>query len=123
MIVYIAAPWACREVAQIVARQVRAADIEVNSRWLYFPGDSRDPAVLRREAFNDYADVRAAHALLLLNLEKSEGKAVEQGLALAYGMPIVAVGSPTNVFHHLPAYTWVTSVDTAIAALKRLDGM
>jgi hypothetical protein len=64
--------------------------------------------VLRREAQHDWDDVKAADVLVVLNYEKSEGKATEQGLALAMGKKIIGVGKPgNNIFHYLPHYTWV----------------
>src|ERR1700681_2522273 len=53
-----------------------------------------------------------------LNLESSEGKAVEQGIALGAGIPIVGVGVPgSNVFQHLPEYTWVADLDALVEYL------
>jgi hypothetical protein len=69
----------------------------------------------------DKRGVKMADVLLLINSAKSEGKAVEQGLAIAYGIPIIAVGVrgvlSKNVFHYLDDYTWTQSVDDALKVM------
>ena len=91
-----------------MATRLTEAGFEVTSRWLRDHGDSTDPLVLRREAQADWDDVKSADVLVVLNIRKSEGKATEQGLALAHGKKIIGVGLPgNNIFHHLPHYTWV----------------
>jgi hypothetical protein len=56
--------------------------------------------------------------LVVLNLEKSEGKAVETGIALMNNIPIVSVGTRSNIFQTLAIE--VETVQEAIAALDRL---
>lgn len=115
---YIASPWQERLVARSVREKCRAAGIEVTSRWLDFPGDSHDPKVFQEEALNDYDDVRRADVLLLLNLQKrgeeTSGKAVETGMALAWGKAVFMVGEPSNIFHYLPGVRRFEFVDDAI---------
>ena len=120
--VYIAAPWIERPRAVAAAARLRESHIEVTSRWHDIHGDSHDPVVLKREAQHDWDDIRSADALLLLNLSKSEGKAVEQGIALEHGIPIVAIGDRTNVFHYLDGqYTFVDTIGQAIDALPYFE--
>ena len=112
--VYVAGPWARRHTAKIVAAQVRAGHW-VTSRW-----HDLDAGLLPAddvEAAHDVKDIWAADTLLLLNLEKSEGKAVETGLALAWNLRIIVVGERSNVFHHLPHIILVDSVAAALALL------
>lgn len=118
MIVYVAAPWAHRIEACAAADQLTAAGHVVTSRWLRGHADTTDPARLRQEAENDWDDVNACQILVLLNMEKSEGKAVEQGIALANNKRIIAVGEPSNVFHHLFQYEWVPTLQDAIKSLS-----
>jgi hypothetical protein len=50
----------------------------------------------------------------------SEGKAVEQGIALGLGIPIISIGTlgeVKNIFHFLPDYIWVKNEEQAIKAL------
>lgn len=119
--VYVAAPWKHREAALAIAERVGAVDgITITSRWLVEHGNATDPAELAAEAVHDLEDLYKSHAVLLLNIEQSEGKAVEQGVALALQMYIVAIGKPSNVFHHLPDYIWVDTVEEAIIELLKI---
>lgn len=119
MRIYIAAPWVRRREARLASEIVEAAGHQVVSRWLTVHGGNDDPAVLAREAQNDIDDVRAVEALILLNYQKSEGKAVETGIALALAMPIIVVGKPTNIFHHLPDVVLVDTLDEALEFLRK----
>jgi nucleoside 2-deoxyribosyltransferase len=130
--VYIAAPWTEREAAKQAASLLEAAGYTVTEPWWEHPVVdvehlSDHTEELRNQASKDWQGVRRADALLLLNLKASEGKAVEQGLALAAGIPIVAVGQPgvpyPNVFHFLPHYYWVGSVEEALVTLDKVLGV
>ena len=116
--VYIAGPWVERPVARSVREKCKAAGLEVTSRWLDFSGDSHDPQVFLEEALNDYDDVRRADVLLLLNLQKrgeeTSGKAVETGMALAWGKTVYMVGSWSNIFHFHPRVKRFELVEDAI---------
>jgi nucleoside 2-deoxyribosyltransferase len=125
MVIYVAAPYVCKTEAKRARHILRVAGFTVNSRWLDFePPEGMTeptPAILHDEAANDVADILNANALVVLNLQKSEGKAWEQGFAYGLGLPIIAVGRPENcVFHHLDHYEWVPDVSGAIDALRRL---
>jgi len=116
MKVYVAAPWKHRKIAQSVASLLEAVGFTVVSRWLA----GHEDRALSQYAREDLADLEQCHALLLLNIELSEGKAFEQGYAMALDIPIVAVGRPSMVFHHLP-YIWVETYSEAIAALRDIQ--
>ena len=118
MRVYVAAPWVRRNEAREAAYQLIEAGHVVTCRWLTVHGGDDRPERLRQEADNDLSDLLNSDIMLLLNLEKSEGKAVETGFAIATGMDIIAVGQPSNVFHYLPEVIWVDSVDEAIRVLR-----
>ena len=120
--IYVAAPWVRKEEAKYVAGRLNDAGFVVTSRWIDMHGGDHDPVVLRREAQHDWDDIRAATVLVVLNIEKSEGKATEQGIALERGLKIVGVGIPkNNVFHYLPQYRWVASVVELINLLNSPD--
>jgi len=121
MKVYIAAPWKRKLDAKLASHLLTAAGHVVTSRWIDYHGDTTDPEELAIEAVNDMEDLDAADVLLLLNLEKSEGKAVETGIALVEGLWILGVGQPSNVFHYLPEIQWVESMTEAISALAGTD--
>lgn len=114
MNLYVAAPWKHRAAARVAANTLHRAGHLIIARWLGFIGDTTDPQELCVEALNDWTDLSRCDTMVLLNLELSEGKAVEQGLALAWGIPIVGVGQPSCVFHYLPSYIWVTTLKGAI---------
>lgn len=117
---YIAAPWTHRFEARNAATQVISAGYTITWDWWNHECGDEDSKRLAELARKDYGGVCSADKLLLLNYEKSEGKAVEQGIALAEGIPIVGVGKhPTNIFQNLPTYTWVDTVEEAIDVLGR----
>src|SRR3954462_13332354 len=101
MKIYVAAPWVRRPEAIEVGKRFVAAGHELTCRWFdhQTDGDPMDstgvtcnPASIRFQATEDIADVRRADVLIVLNLQKSEGKAVETGIAIAAGIPVVSVG-------------------------------
>ncbi len=120
--IYIAAPWSWRDAAQDVQTSAIEQGWECTARWMFVHGDSTDPEVLRREALNDIEDIQKARALVLLNIERSEGKSVELGYALALGLPVIVVGTYpgcTNIFLHHPFVTRVETFDQALDTLER----
>lgn len=77
---------------------------------------------LERQAKEDLKGVLTSQRVILLNTKKSEGKAVEQGIAIAAGIPIIAIGKlgemSANVFHYLKdSYTWVDDLTGALQCL------
>jgi hypothetical protein len=123
--VYIAAPWRDRHLMPDIAKQVEEiAGCRITHRWWEVentPEGERNIAVLREQAEKDVMGVLSAQVVLVMNTAKSEGKAVEQGLAIGAGVPIVVVGKrgelSQNVFHYLPAYKWVDTLEEALVKL------
>ena len=117
--VYVAAPWSFKGYASEIARRIaRQGDIRfvVNSRWHELDVTHDDPALHEAEAHNDISDVFDCDVMLVLNLERSEGKAFEQGMAFTLGKPIIIWGTATNVFHAIPhkfkfAHDWDSAWD------------
>ena len=112
MRVYVAAPWKRKQDA-------------ITSRWFEHPGDPNDCAGLtesvdevRAQAAEDIYDVLSAEALVVLNLQQSEGKAVETGIALMAQIPVISVGPRSNIFQTLG-----TEVATVEEAIQVLDGI
>ena len=124
MRVYVAAPWVRREEARESAQRILAAGHTIVSRWLREHGDSTDPRVLAHEAQVDYEDVVDSDVLVLINLEKSEGKSVETGIAIGAGLPVIVVGERSNIFHYLDRGEFgmivVPTLDEAIGILEGL---
>lgn len=105
--IYVAAPWIHKETARAARDVLVEGGFEVTSRWLDIHTDvqENDPKkadYLAEQAIHDVTDVNNADILILLNISKSEGKAVETGLALAWNKPVILVGERTNIFHWLP---------------------
>src|SRR6266853_5363700 len=102
--IYQAAPWICKDAAKEARDAFVEKGFEVTSRWLDHHSDN-DPANLkeqREQAEEDIVDLLRADIFVILNLEKSEGKACEMGMAYASNMPVILVGEKTrNVFYHL----------------------
>jgi nucleoside 2-deoxyribosyltransferase len=122
--IYIAAPWVRRPEAIAAGDRFIAAGHTLTCQWFTHEtdGDPLDstgvtcnPDSIRFQANEDIADVRRADVLVVLNLQKSEGKAVETGIALAAGIPVVSVGPRSNIFQALG--TEVATVDEALAFL------
>lgn len=126
MKIYIAAPWVRRPEAIAIGARFILAGHELTSRWFYHvsDGDPTDASGLscsrqdsiRHQAHEDIADVRRADVLVVLNLQKSEGKAVETGIAIAAGIPVVSVGTRSNIFQSLGVE--VESVEQALDLLS-----
>jgi nucleoside 2-deoxyribosyltransferase len=126
--VYVAAPYVARREANRVACELHNKDYEITQHWWDFEGTEQEKGAgfLKMCAELDYRGVRTADAMFLLNSAKSEGKAVEQGIAIALGIPIIAVGIrgefSQNVFHYLPNYHWVPTVEAGFEKLKEVVG-
>lgn len=119
MKLYLAAPWARREEAQRMSKVLEAAGHTITWKWWEHETSDHDVAQMEKDAIHDYRGVCNADVVVLLNLMTSEGKAVEQGIAIARGIPIVAMGNhPSNIFQNLKdCYTWVSSEADLLSAL------
>ena len=121
MRVYLAGPWVRRDEVRAAREHVRAAGFTVDCRWIDFDATQHDEnaeVVMSREALNDVEDILESDALMVLNLEKSEGKAVEQGIAFSRGIPVVVVGPFSNVFQRLQGFARVDTLEEGLAVLK-----
>ena len=126
--VYLAGPWANRDEVRQAREQLQRAGIQVNAQWLDVEmkegaGDTAESQAaagydMAAEAKRDLDDIDDSDMIVVMNLQKSEGKAVEQGLALERGMPVVVVGRRTNVFQYLPQVTVVETLEEAIPFVK-----
>lgn len=128
MRIYLAAPWLRRPEAIAAGQRFSDAGHVVTSRWFHHTsdGDPNDatgitcsPDSILQQANEDIEDVMRADALVVLNLEKSEGKAVETGIAIAMGMPVISVGPRSNIFQAL-GYE-VADIDAALEVLATLS--
>lgn len=122
--VYVAAPWAHKNYAAAVAKTLQTNGHAVVSTWHDEPegaDDNLSQSDLAHRAFLDLEELSDANAMFLLNLEKSEGKAVEQGFAIRSGIPIIGIGcGENNIFQNLPMYTFVETIEEGIHELELL---
>lgn len=126
MNVYLAGPWKARHTEVKEARErLRLAGFVVDCRWIDFDETAEnedDESVLVREAENDVTDICLSQALMVLNTTgiKSEGKACEQGIAHAMGIPVVVVGPYSHIFQRLDGFTRVDTISEAITELHAI---
>lgn len=120
--VYVAAPWIDKDLAQAVGDLVEAANCNITHKWWLFEGQEEDASTAFKQecAELDVNGVKSADCLLLINSNKSEGKAVEQGIAIANSLPIIVIGEQkSNIFQYLPCYTWTKTNEEAIDILTQ----
>lgn len=123
MKVYIAAPWVDRHLVPAIADQFEAAGHEVTERWWLHPDvngylGAEDNPELEDQAMKDFMGVVEADAFVVLNTGKSEGKAVETGIALTMCIPVVVIGGKSHIFHYLPDVQFVETAAEAIEAIN-----
>lgn len=138
MNVYLAAPWTHKEEAARFANVLEAAGHAITKKWWEHrevPGylasgiSTANRDELAQQAAEDIAGVFLADAFVLLNYEKSEGKAVETGVALALGVlqaknilvggpkRFILVGTGTNLFHYIPCWDIAQTPGDVLALL------
>ena len=127
MKIYVAAPWDDRYAAADAAKKLERAGHTITHKWWDHESKLGDKGYdfprekLAKFALTDYFGVINADLVFLVNSAKSEGKAVEQGVALAEEKPIIAIGKLgefKNIFHYLPNYFWFSTVDEGINAIE-----
>lgn len=113
---YVAAPWTRRKEASEIAEALERRGWTVTHDWWNHECGDDDYRTLRDHAARDRNAVMSCDVFVLLNFEKSEGKAVETGMALARhrqsGAPLLIGVGPryTNIFHHLTDWPmWFSS--------------
>ena len=128
MKIYIAAPWAHRGDMPGISERFEQSGHEITWKcWTTpdIPENADRNKELTLQAHNDMNGVIDADLLVLVNSAKSEGKSVEQGIAISNRKPIIAIGKlgavSQNVFHYLPQYKWVETVEDAVNAVNLLQ--
>ena len=125
--VYIAAPWVHKADAAAAKVQIEAAGFEVVSSWItsHVDVDEAQPeaaAILREQALKDMKDLDRADIVVVLNLERSEGKSFEAGYAYGHLKSVVVVGGKeNNIFWHLPAMDVVSTLEEAVKSLHAIE--
>ncbi len=128
MRVYLAGVFVEKDTMPRMAAAIEAAGHSITHKWWEVeskPYGERTDAEKCEQAMLDVSGVRNADAIILINSSKSEGKAVEQGIAIAKGIPIFAVGTKgehsKNIFHWLPNYRWYNRFEDALLGLAVLQ--
>jgi len=123
---YIASPWSHKAEAADAQKKFEAAGLIVTSRWIQRESnltyeDLTKPEheeELATQAILDVEDVVASDVFVILNLDKSEGKATELGMAYSLGIPIILVGDRTrNIFYFLPGIFRADTVEQAVEGI------
>lgn len=123
--VYIAAPWAEKDrLAKVIQDAFREAGFVVNASWIDRISTYNKPQdELADEAQVDLEEIMEADLFVLLNQQargaETCGRAVETGVALMMNLPIIAIGHPTTVFHHMEEFTWVHSIGEAVMEAQK----
>lgn len=121
--VYLAAPFTHKKEAKEVRAKLEGIGMKVVAEWLDSPStltndDLTNPVYadeFQQMAIQDVTGINSADCLVILNLEKSEGKATEMGLAYATGRPIIVVGERSrNVFYFLPGVIQCKTVEDCL---------
>lgn len=117
--VYLAGPYAARDLINGYATELRSMLIDVTSSWLsdtiaIAPGTLGAAADLtddqaRQHADTDLTEVANSDVLILITESvagvpgTTGGRHVQTGIALGCGLEVVIVGEPENIFHRLSA--------------------
>lgn len=129
MKIYIAAPWIHRDTMPAIATELESYGATITHKWWETESDKvRTVEDHQWNAYQDKVGVQTADAVLVINSASSEGKAVEQGIALGLGIPIFIVGTrgehSKNIFHYLSGpsshqsgFTWCPTLEEGIAAI------
>jgi nucleoside 2-deoxyribosyltransferase len=126
--VYLAGPFASRPILALARTELQQIGWTVSSRWPDSTEDSdtdTSAEVQAQAAVADLEDIRQASDLVVvftaqsvgLRPAVSGGRHVETGYALALRLPVIVVGEPENVFHHLPQVTVVPDWHQAVLEL------
>lgn len=127
MKLYLAAPYSEKDFMTRIVVPFEADGHHITHKWWKHEKtiEESTPEMRMGQALDDARGVADADVLVMFNLTMSEGKAVEQGIAIAHSKPILAVGKAgehsRNVFHFLAHYKWVAGVDEAIEVLRVLE--
>ena len=122
MKIYIAGPWVDRKAVNEFSAILEKAGFEITHAWWNYEESKNNSS---REACDDLEGVRRADAVVVWNTALSEGKATEQGLAIAWNKPIVCLtpdGFPvkTNIFHVLDNYVHVSTQEDVRSEERRV---
>lgn len=130
MNIYIAGPWKEREGAKALAAFLQLNGHDITHDWWEHDVPDMDPENLKDCALKDIIGVCSADVLVVIDTKVSEGKASEQGMALAMSIPIIVIHKEGdrdkpfhNVFHYLPDITHTYTILELLEALQGAERM
>lgn len=132
MKIYLASRYSRREELCGYRDQLEAIGQTVTSRWLTGnhdnakrPDGTYEPGAARLAAAEDLADIDAAEIVISFTESAPEnrtaGRHVEFGYALARGKVMVIVGPPESVFHYRPGLLFFETWDACLRWFFRLE--
>ena len=123
--VYLAGPWINRDKMPDIAKVLEANGHSITHKWWQYDGEGEQHEnleFLRKCAVDDYRGVENADVVLVYNSAKSEGKSVEQGIALALDKRIIlwtpSEKPSSNIFHYMRHYKNVKTLDQALEIIR-----
>lgn len=120
MNIYIAAPYSCREVAELLAQSMRAAGLDIISTWHQPVNLAQDTLTtdeltacrLHCAAQDNVRQLNAAAVLVLIEFSHAgAGCYWETGYAYRMGIPIHVIQPQRCIYNLLADHTW-TRFDT-----------
>lgn len=125
--IYLAGPWIDRHQMPGIASALEAKGHTITHKWWVYEGKGEEHETekfMKDCAVKDYNGVADCDVVVVYNSAKSEGKATEQGIALALEKRIVCWtptdSSPTsNIFHHMYHYKHVKTLEEMLDAVAR----
>ena len=109
---------------EFAEKQLEPLGHTITHKWWVDEGKGYDGDLehYKHCAVSDFVAVHTADRVVILNTQErgkeTSGKAVEMGLALDWGIPVIVVASWTNVFHYFPGVRLVSSEEEALEAIK-----
>lgn len=133
MNIYLAAPWTYKADAKAFAARLETIPgVRITKPWWEHPEMPEYPRVpahlplptlldLREQAEEDVAGVLDADLMVVLQLGKSEGKAVEQGIAHTLHLPVYVYAPERqvgNLFQYLQNVACFPTLDALLLAVQ-----
>lgn len=127
MNIYIAAPYSCREDAELLAQRLRTASLNIISTW-HLPTNQAPTALITDEqtacrlyhaAQDNIRQLKQADALILIEYSQSgAGCYWETGYAHRMGIPVHVIQPQRCIYNLLAAQTWTRDeIDVMIQQL------
>lgn len=129
---YIAAGYSRKEEVAAIAKELESVGVTITSNWhKERPApqtglNDNTESFLRRTARKDIQELTAANYFVMLTVDpdkpfKRGGSCVENGFAIARGLPTMIIGPRQHIFHYLPGIKKVDTVEQAKKWMIRMQ--